>query len=442
MTKLTALSTLVAIAGTAAACEQPAVPGANGTGYTVHDSSGVEIVVNHTPENVPGQFWTVDPEPEILLGGEEYPGGAANDSAQLIWDVVGIARLTDGRVAVLSGEGQALFLFEASGKLSGTIGRAGEGPGEFMRPERLQYLPPDTLVVWDYHMTSINYFDTEGSLLRERTIDHAVLMDRVPGASGESMRMTLPDGSFIVGVVDREAVGMDHNEPTPGSTYRWMPEEYVRVDDEYGTHSFGRWEGMEMWVPEIDVDPDIAVPFVPTFALDSHIAAGGDPLSIYISEGDRNEILQFSLDGALLRIIRRTTDPLPVTDRSHSAWMDDMYAFGEVIGEPLPPGIFDAMPRKESYPPVGGLVVDAEGYLWVREWSESETGWPDRWSVFSPWGRWLGILTVPPEPALSDLFMCYKYFVPCWVDRDMFLTIRRDEYGVERVEGYRIRRAE
>ena len=128
-----------------------------------------------------------------------------------------------------------------------------------------------------------------------------------------------------------------------------MPEEYVRVDDEYGTQSFGTWEGMEMWVPEMDIDPDFAVPFVPTFALDSHIAAGGDPLSVYISEGDRNEILQFSLDGTLVRVIRRTTDPLVVTDR---------------------------------------------------------------------------------------------FFVPYWVDRDMFLTIRRDEYGVERVEGYRIRRAE
>ena len=440
MCKPTALSPLVVIAITAAACDPPAVPGANGTGYTVHDSAGVEIVLNHTPEHLAGQFWTVDPEPEIVLGGDENPGGVANDSAQLIWDVVGIARLTDGRVAVLSGEGQQLLLFEASGKLSGTIGRPGEGPGEFIRPERLQYLAPDTLVVWDYHISSAIHFGTDGSLLRERTIDHVALRERVPAAS-ESVRMTLPDGSFIVATADREAA-REHREPTPGSTFRYMPEEYVRVDQEYGTQSFGTWEGMEMWVPKMDIDPDFAVPFVPTFALDSHIAAGGDPLSIYISEGDRNEILQFSLDGTLVRIIRRTTDPLAVTERSHGAWMNDMYAFGEMIGEPLPPGVFDGMPRKESYPPVGGLVVDAEGYLWVREWSESETGWPDRWSVFSPWGRWLGVLSVPPEPALSDLFMCYKFFVPCWVDRDMFLTIRRGEYGVERVEGYRIRRVE
>lgn len=441
MNKPTALPIILALAIAATACERPAVPGANGTGYTVHDSAGIEIVVNHTPEHAAGQFWTIDPVPEIVLGGTEDPGGAANDSAQLIWDVVGIARLADGRVAVLSSEARQLLLFEASGKLSGTIGRGGEGPGEFTRPERLQYLPPDTLVVWDYHMTSIDYFDAEGSLLRERTIDHGALMERVPGASGESMRMTLSDGSFVVGRVDRESARAD-GEPKPGSTYRWMPEEYLRVDHEYRAHSFGIWAGMEMWVAANSAADEIEFPFVPTFALDSHIAAGGDPLSVYISEGDRNEILQYSLDGELVRIIRRTTDPVRVTDGAHGAWMDAMYAFGETMGEPLPPGIFDGMPRRESHPPVAGLVVDADGYLWVKEWSASERGWADQWSVFSPWGRWLGVLTVPPDPAIPDLFMCYKVFVPCWVDRDMFLAVRRDELGVERVEGYRIRRAD
>ena len=440
MSKPTVLYTIFAIT-LAAACDRPAVPGANGTGYTIRDSAGVEIVVNHTPEHPAGQFWTVDSVPEIMLGGSENPGAEADDSAQLIWDVVGIARLTDGRVAVLSAEGQQLLLFEASGKLSRTIGRAGEGPGEFTRPERLQYLPPDTLVVWDYHMTSIIYFDTEGSLLRERTIDHAALMERVPGTSGESIRMTLPDGSFIVGRIDRESAGED-GERKPGSTYRWMPEEYIRVDHEYRAHSFGTWAGMEMWVPTNSAADDIEIPFVPTFALDSHVTVGGDPLSVYISEGDRNEILQFSLDGTLVRVIRRTTDPVRAADEAHGAWMDAMYAFGEMMGEPIPPGIFDGMPQRESHPPVAGLVVDADGYLWVKEWSTSEEGWADQWSVFSPWGRWLGVLTVPPDPAFTDLFMCYKTFVPCWVDRDMFLAVRRDELGVERVEGYRIRRAD
>ena len=93
-----------------------------------------------------------------------------------------------------------------------------------------------------------------------------------------------------------------------------------------------------------------------------------------------------------------------------------------------------------KYPAVVGLLVDAEGYLWAREWSASESGIPDQWSVFGPTGRWLGILPFPPNPAGPDLQMCGRHSTPCWVGKDFFLTVRRDELGVERVEGYRIRR--
>ena len=57
--------------GGSAGCERPS-PGADAgsaPGFTVHDSAGIEIVENHAPEHPPGQFWTIDAEPEIVLGG-------------------------------------------------------------------------------------------------------------------------------------------------------------------------------------------------------------------------------------------------------------------------------------------------------------------------------------------------------------------------------------
>ena len=172
--------TAIALSG----CDRspPDEGGGEAPAVTVRDSASIEIVENHAPEHPAGQFWTIDPEPEIVLGGEENPAGEANDSSQLIWSVVGIARLEDGRVAILSSEGNRLLLFEPSGKLSRTIGRAGEGPGEFIRPEYLQYLPPDTLVVWDYFMSSIIHFDTAGQLIGERSIDFGTMMQAGAGS--------------------------------------------------------------------------------------------------------------------------------------------------------------------------------------------------------------------------------------------------------------------
>lgn len=439
---------VVAVVG-AVACDRS--PGGNaevaGAPVTVWDSAGIEIVESHAPEYPPGQFWTLDPEPEIVLGGgrdggggaggsEAAPGGvggtaaAPQDPAQLIWRVVGIARLEDGRVAVLSQGNHQLYLFEPSGELSTVIGGRGEGPGEFDRPQLLQYLAPDTLVVWDYWFAPASYFDTGGTLLRERTIDLLTVMARVPGANAESQVIPLANGSFVVWGGPEPA-----SPPPPGAFYR-PPVDLALVDGTYTAHPLGPWAVWQLWIPQTTAGRNDA--FLINTLVDLHIATGGDPPSVYIGDGERNDIQQFSHDGSLVRIIRRTAGPVPVSDRGHEVWLETLERFSEDMQ-----GVFGmswedfsrGMPRREAYPPVAGLVVDTDGNLWVREWSAAEPGMPDQWSVFSPDGRWLGVVRGVP-----DLFLCHQRISPCWVDRDFLLAVRRDELGVERVEGYRIRR--
>ncbi|MDE2654789.1 MAG: hypothetical protein OXI71_13360 [Gemmatimonadota bacterium] len=433
--ELALVAAVLASAGVAG-CDRPS-PGADAgspAGFTVRDSGDIEIVENHAPEYPPGQFWTLDAEPEIVLGGggggEAPPGGAAaQNPAQLIWQVVGVARLEDGRVAVLSQGNHQLYLFEPSGELSSVIGGRGEGPGEFDRPQLLQYLAPDTLVVWDYWFAPASYFDTGGALLRERSIDLLKLMARVPGTTAESHVIPFVNGSFVV------LGGEEPASPPPAGAFYRPPVDLALVDSTYTARPLGSWAVWQLWIPETTAHRDDA--FLMILLVDQHIATGGDPPSIYIGDGDRNVIYQFSQDGSLLRIIRRAAGPVPVTDRGHQSWLATLESLNEgmesafgMSWEELTRG----MPRREAYPAVAGLAVDADGHLWVREWSPAETGMPDQWSVFSPEGRWLGVVRGVPE-----LFLCNR-ISPCWVDRDFLLAVRRDELGVERVEGYRIRR--
>ena len=400
---------------------------------TVRDSGGIEIVENHAPEWPAGEFWAIDTEPEFVLGGADEMGEPAHDSAQLIWDVVGLARLEDGRVALLSSRGTQLLLFNPSGKLSRIIGREGEGPGEFTRPEWLQYLPPDTLVVWDYFMTSIDRFDTTGTLLSQRRGDHARL--RELGLYGENFSFPVAGGSFIAFMKGREVdpepiwsdcatrqvwivllAGDGQEFASEGEFDTMWPDEYVMVDSTYSAHSFG---------------------------CPSRMAVGGDPPSIYIPARDRNEIYQFSLDGALARIIRRTTGLVPITPLARRAMEERRerdYSDLEARGWPRPPEESDA-PLPDTHPMSFDVVVDREGYLWLREWSASETGIPDQWSVFDAEGRWLGVVPVPWSGDGADGFAsCQGYNAACWVDSDFFVILRRDELEVEMVEAYRIRR--
>ena len=401
----------------------------DGTAVTVSDSAGVEIVENHEPEHPPGAFWTLGEEPEFVLG-----GGGSEIGAN-VWEVRDVARLADGRIAILSQGNHQVFLYEPSGRLSRVIGGRGRGPGEFVRPERMQHLPPDTLAVSDYFMGPVTYFDTAGTVLRTRPIDLARTLDLLPVRSAEHPRTPLPNGSFVVAVWRYDP---HFERPGEGETYRYPPVEFVRIDSLYRARSLGVWDGLEWWsVPErVREKSAIASPETQTFhLLDSHIAVGGDPPSIYITNGDRNEIHQFSGDGSLIRIIRRTTPAVPVTARADRAWRRRMISLAMSLGQDYLRPFVESMPQRDSWPVVATLVVDARGHLWAREWSDSESGTPDRWSVFGPQGRWLGVLVGRPDP-----FLCRWPSLPCWIGDDLFLLVRHGEDGAERVEGYAIRK--
>ena len=64
----------------AAACTlDDGIPDSQGPQVTVRDSAGIEVVENHFPEWDPAGFWTVDSEPEFVLGAEGDPSqGAAH----------------------------------------------------------------------------------------------------------------------------------------------------------------------------------------------------------------------------------------------------------------------------------------------------------------------------------------------------------------------------
>lgn len=406
-------------------CDRPESvdPAGAEAGFAVRDSAGIEIVENRFPEHPPERFWRMDMEPEIVLGaGERWLAG---DSAHLIWQVSGLARLEDGRIAVLSSRNRQLYLFEPTGELSRVMGREGRGPGEFGGPAELQYLPPDTLVVWDSWFGPVSYFGTDGDLIRTRSVDLGRVMGATTGVTAESRRIPLADGSFVTAA----GVGDPTFNREIGTLVRTRVE-FVAVNREYAARSLGVWEGREFAVMDYGglLGPGYTY-------LDTFLATGVDPASIHIADGALDEVRQFSPDGELIRIVRRLTDPLPVSDEGHRAWVNYVAFPATTLGsEEMGERLVQALPRRDFHPPVAGLLVDPEGYVWVAGWSASEAGGPDRWSVFSPRGRWLGVL---PAPQLE--VPCSRRN-PCWMGTDFFLAVRRDDLGRERVEGYRIRR--
>jgi len=355
-TRRATLSAAFMLSSLAPGCDRrdPGDPLGAETGFTIRDSADIEIVENHSPEYPPERFWRMDMEPEIVLGDGDgsFPAG---DSAHLIWQVSGLARLEDGRIAVLSRGNRQLYLFEPTGELSRVMGREGQGPGEFGGPAELQYLPPDTLAVWDSWFGPVNYFNTDGELIRTWSVDLDKVMGAASGVTAESRRIPLADGSFVT-----EIVKDDPNlQPSVGVSVR-LPIEFVRVEQEYAIRSLGTWEGWEV------VGVDFGGLVGPGFTyLDAFLAAGSDPPSIYMADGTRDEIRQFSFGGRLVRIIRRSTAPLRVSDEGHQAWVTYLATPWATFpgGEDRAEAVLRAIPRRDFHPSVAGLLVDPAGIL-------------------------------------------------------------------------------
>ena len=407
----------VALAMAVAACDRPSSHPQPASDVTIRDSAGIEIVENHAPVWDSTEFWTIEPEPENTWGGLGAPPG---DSAHLVYGVRGVAPLSDGRVAMVSPVGnRKVLVFEPSGRLSVAFGREGRGPGEFHYPMGFQVLPDDTIVVWDQMFDAVDYFDPSGRLLRERRIDLGAVVAAVRTEvrrPGESVHQPLPDGSFLMKVSR-----YDWQPPGEAGVIYRQPTGYVRVDSSYTAYSFGWWRDTErFWWPDGSVN--VAVPF-PTRSL---AVAGGNPPAVYISDGDRYEIHQFSVTGALRRIIRRTVDPVPVSD-------DELEGWKEFAASVYPSLDWRRWERRTEgrlsgrhYQAITVLRVDTAGYLWARDNAREEGR--REWSVFNPEGRWLGTVVLPETGVV-------------WIGENAIYGSKSDvDTGVQTVERYRLDR--
>lgn len=374
------------------------------------------VVENHAPEWEPDHFWKVDSEPDFVIGGYGVSNGASNDSSHLVWSITGAAPLSDGRVAMLSTTHKRVLLFETSGAYSTSIGREGRGPGEFTDPEHLEVRSGDTIVVWDSYFGRVNYFDPTGTLLKERTIDLGAVVAATRTTAQrppESVHRPLLDGSFLVKV--RHS---DWQLPGDGNLYR-QPVKYVRIDSTYSAHSFGWWDGREyLSLP----DP---APWVVPFSAASAVAAGGIPPQVYVTNGDHYQVHQFSSTGSLQRVIRRTLDPKSITRKEVEEWKKTNTELSPWADWTDWDRAMAALTVRRFHPPIRGLHVDTEGYLWIADRITLAGG---DWSVFDKEGRWLGTVRMPV--GLIN-----------WIGYDLVIGTRLDlDLGVETIEGFRLNR--
>jgi hypothetical protein len=364
-----------------------------------------------------GDGWRLADAPLVTIGALDGP--EAIGTVGRIVDQSGVALLGSGRVAVADYQADEVRVYDASGARVATMGRAGDGPGEFRGVRGIARFRGDSMLAWDsragFYVGRLSVLTPEGAFARTLPLAGMPIRD-VIGA--------FEDGTVLV--EPQPSTPPDWERPTAGEFRE--PRLYRRVSaDGELLGTFGPVPGLE------------AAAMGPTgrtlvlYGSDTHVAVGrrfiyaGDSRGFQIAVHDRES-------GRVLRHISRPYDPLPVTAEqlarrreaagATNARVDSMMA-ALVPGRPQSRQDPADVPARETHPVFNRIVEDPDENLWARHIAPASDSL-QAWSVFDPDGAWLGEVHIPSRMSVRA------------IGSGEIAVVVRDELGVEYVLLYRL----
>lgn len=392
--------------------------GVSASAQTVRDSAGIRIFTYPEPARA-NAVWHLDPKPLLEIGGAS---GTGPTEFTHIW---GAARTASGGLVISDEPAQELRVFDANGRHLRTMGRKGEGPGEFSQIRGV-FIYGDTVYALD---------DTRGTavfLLDGRLIRQAVFPSLAPYHPVDPWG-AMADGSTIETAAGRETLQM-----------------VMQV----GT----RIEMRGLFRVARDSRSATLLATLPSY---EHYRAHDDPLGggelvafapvltvavfanrVCTARGERFEIRCMNGAGQFEMIVRRDMPLTPVSATAREEYRARIRGSGKAPGEgfAIPQSRLDELAMRthfaESFPALGWIAAGKDGEIWVSDYryqqftrapgSQARAGEVTHWNVFARDGVWSGAVDMPAGFTLKE------------AGRDYVLGVNRDEDGVERVTVYKL----
>jgi hypothetical protein len=369
------------------------------TQVAVRDSAGVHIVENRgDPAPL---HWTLGRNP-VDIG-----GGAAGE----LHGVTSATRLDDGRIVVANSGASALEIFGADGKHLRTVGRAGDGPGEFRALFWVGRLGGDSIAAWDPALGRLSVFDPGGVFVR--TVAPRGPLGMFPMAAG-----VLGDGRVLLAVSAPGAGG------GAGIRVRRDSITYVTLGQTGDVQPVGRFPGTEMLMSGGAGGGLLMRPL--PFGRQTVAAARGG--RVYVGTGDRFEVLAYEPGHGVRAIMRVAQRPVPVTRADIDDYRRTQVTIGAEGDARLRSQNADLLakaPYPREMPPFTAIAADPDGNLWLQPpKTASVKDLP--WMVLAPDGRALGTVDLPAKLAVQE------------IGRHWVLGTMLDDDEVEHVRLYRL----
>ncbi len=308
--------------------------------------------------------------------------------------------------------------FDADGDHLYTVGGQGEGPGELRNLYNVDRMRGDTLIVGGWPIGSRYWFDENGDFIRKQALG-----PWFPGMLGR----TLVDGSLVLDTYEFGSHGNTlENWAANGTEPDLRPEgivELVSADgqrtDTIGTIKAAKWHK----VGELRQDFAMhALPFSPI----GLVAWSRD--HVFIGHTETAEVRAFDMKGSLSMILRWIPDEVTVTGDDRSAFADGVIDGARRESQvPFLRRWLSEISYPDTKPLFAAMISDEDGNLWIRSsmHSDSETA---RWAVYGPDGQAIANIDTPSDLDVLD------------VDATHLIAKRTDEFDVETVLSYRVRR--
>jgi len=323
--------------------------------------------------------------------------------------VADATRLSDGTIAVAERRAGTIRFYSPDGDLTGSVGRRGEGPGEFAGLRSVDALDGDSLLAFDPRTQRVTIYDPTHEVSKIIPLvpqflqaarlfegDRLLVMAGLAGEFVESDAGHVRTPGRVLGV-SLDGVVADTLAATAGP-------ESVRLEGE------GRIADAR-----------------PLFGKNSYLAVRGD--RFYIGDAEAMQLQVHGPDGSLERIMRVPDYDLTATPEQVDA---EIAARLEVNDSPRNRRLIDLLPVPPVRPAYADLEVDPDGDVWLarhRGWFNNLLGRePRKWEVFNPEGAWHGTVELPARFQVFEIGF------------DYVLGLLRDETDIEHPQLLRLNR--
>lgn len=338
---------------------------------TIADSAGVLIVSADLRDSASAPRCSVDSAPRFRFGAESAP------TALVFGEIPSIAVRAQGDLAVLDRPARQVRIFDQRGTLRFTLGRAGEGPGEFGDPISVIALAEDSLAVWDWGLGRLVIFDPEGRHVRSVAV-HPPIGNPLAHLAISSA----PRRYWLTGVqLDVLPRGTEY------VTQHFALYRFDSTLTQRDTVARLRWRTYG-WVDERSRQTGSPV-------FDARGTVVGNDSLLFVADGISPVIEVRGTDWTLRRSLRWTEPDRRITPEVAAEYRR---AFVARIERPVDRRNWEktlaAVPVGDSIPTIVDLIAGTDGTLAARRF-QRHPGRDNEFLVFGPTGAFACVLTTP-----------------------------------------------